>query len=120
LQTAFCLVLEGFTPHWIADAAPVFASTSTFNSSNIVGLFISINAVKPVEYELGGPESPYADVVQSIRFAYDVTFTNTSSFPLSGSKQTYTLSGSLSVGGSMLSWQPQTNFTLLGDVAPAA
>jgi hypothetical protein len=115
---SFFLMLDGFTPNWIAAANPTFALLSTFNSTNVSGLSISQDAATPVEYELGGPGSAYGDVIQRIRFAYDVRFTNVTSFPAIGSEQKYTLLANISVGGTPLSLQPETIFQLVGGSDP--
>ena len=117
-SNAFWLVLEGFTPNWIAGATPTFASASTFNFSNISGLSIGPDTTTPIDYELGGPGSAYADVIQRIRFAYDIIFTSTTSFPAIGSEQTYSLLANISIGGTVLSLEPETLFALIGGADP--
>jgi hypothetical protein len=116
-SNAFWLVLEGFTPNGIASATPTFAPASTFNPTHITGLLISPDAT-PVDYELGGPGSAYADVVQRIRFAYDISFTSTASFPAVNSEQLYTLLANISIGGTVLSLEPETLFALIGGSDP--
>lgn len=116
---AFWLVLEGFTPNWLAGATPGFASTSSFTPTNIGGLSsISPNQTTPVEYELGGPGTAYGDVIQRIRFAYDIIFSSTSGFPPTGSEQTYTLLANLSIAGNTFSVEPETIFELVGGAVP--
>jgi hypothetical protein len=117
-SNSFWVVLEGFTPNWVAGATPSWASTSTFSAGQITGLSISPDTATPVEYELGGPGSAYGDTVQRIRFAYDITFTSTASFPAIGSEQTYTLLANISIGGTALSLQPETLFELVGGADP--
>jgi hypothetical protein len=40
-SNSFWVVLEGFTPNWVAGATPSWASTSTFSAGQITGLSIS-------------------------------------------------------------------------------
>ena len=117
-SNAFWLVLDGYTPNWIAGATPTFAGASTFKSPNVNGLSIAPDPTTPVEYELGGPGTAYADTVQRIRFAYDVTFSSVSSFPAIGSDNTYTLLANISIAGTTLALEPETIFQLLGGSDP--
>jgi hypothetical protein len=117
-SNAFWLVLEGFTPNWIAGATPAFASASSFNASHITGLSIAPNVATPIDYELGGPGSAYGDVIQRIRFAYDIIFSSTTSFPAIGSEQTYSLFANISIAGTVLSLEPETLFELIGGADP--
>lgn len=94
------------------------ARASTFNSANITGLSISANGTTPVQYELGGPTTAYGNVVQRIRFAYDIKFTSTGSFPPIGGENTYTLLANIVIGGMTLSLEPETAFALVGGSDP--
>jgi hypothetical protein len=116
-SNAFWLVLEGYTPNWLAGATPTFAAASTFNGTNISGLTISADTATPIEYELGGPGTAYGDTVQRIRFAFDIKFANTNSFPAIGSENIYSLLADISIGG-ILSIEPETIFELVGGADP--
>jgi hypothetical protein len=117
-SNAFWLVLDGYTPNWIAGATPTFALASTFKAPNVNGLSIAADPTTLVEYELGGPGTAYADTVQRIRFAYDITFSSVSSFPAIGSEATYTLLANISIAGTTLALEPETIFQLLGGSDP--
>lgn len=111
-SAAFYLFLEGYTPNVVGSSIPTF--TGSFNSTNIPGLTVS---APTVSYDIG-KTGANANIIQRIRFEYQIQFTVASLavFPNPGNAPApYTLDADISIGGKQLPIAAAEFFLLGGD-----
>jgi hypothetical protein len=111
-SAAFYVFLEGYTPNVVGSSIPAFSGD--FNSTGIPGLTISPPVIT---YDVGNTGAN-ANVIQRIRFEYQIQFTASSLavFPTPGnSPAPYTLDASISIQGKPLPLAAVEFFLLGGD-----
>jgi hypothetical protein len=115
--SAFWLFLEGSTPAAVASSTPNLSGTFT---TNIPGL--QITAGTPT-YDVGNTGAN-ADVVQRIRFPYDVQFTTSgansslTAFPAVGMETYLSLGATITIQNNQLPLTPMTEIELVGGADP--
>ena len=111
-SAAFYLFLEGYTPNVVATSKPIF--TGSFNNTNIPGLTIS---PPTITYDVGNAGAN-GNVIQRIRFEYQIQFTAASLavFPNPGNPPApFTLDATISIAGKQLPLAAAEFFLLGGD-----
>lgn len=115
--SAFWLFLEGFTPNNVGSSVPTLGGTF---KTNIPGLQITPDTPT---YDVGNTGAN-ANVVQRIRFPFDVQFTTSGansslpSFPPTGSESAFSLTGTISIQGNQLPLTPTAEIQLVGGADP--
>jgi hypothetical protein len=116
---AFWLFLEGFTPNLVGSSKP---NLSGAFKTSIPGITISLSSTT---YDIG-KTGANANAVQRIRFGYDIKFTggtgtnnSLQAFPAPGAAPSFmALSATINIQGQTLSFNPLTDFELLGGDDP--
>ena len=114
--SAFWLFLEGYTPAEVASSMPSLGGTFT----TIPG--VTITPDMPT-YDVGNTGAN-ANVVQRVRFPFDVQFTTSGAnsslpaFPAAGMENFRSLSATITIGGNQLPLTPTSEIELVGGADP--
>jgi Pro-kumamolisin, activation domain len=114
--SAFWLFLEGYTPAEVASSMPSLGGAFT----TIPGLTITPDMPT---YDVGNTGAN-ANVVQRIRFPFDVQFTTSGAnsslpaFPAAGMESLLSLSATITIGGNQLPLTPTAEIELVGGADP--